>query len=431
MKPIFAIGSAVAAIALATTPVHSELIESGAVRASIAAASAPVADSVERYYAANGNRLIWLGSGEDSAMLVADRLEHADLDGFGEGPARARDIREALARASTPAGRLEADKVVSMAWTRYIRALGAPINGVIYGDQRVTPRPKPVERILADAASAHAGSRYIREASTGNALYERMRSAAIATYDAKGQRTPGRVLANLSRLRALPAEGRFVLVDTASQQLMMYQDGRLVDSMKVVVGKPKYATPMISSVIYYAAVNPYWHVPDHLVRETIAPRAAKLGDSYLKRQGYEVVSEWNDNARVVPASEVNWKDAAAGRTEVKIRQLPGPTNAMGKIKFYFANGEGIYLHDTPDKSLFAKADRTLSNGCIRLEDAPGLARFLMGNMPRTDGNAPEQLVKLDKGVPVFVTYLTVAEQGGELNYTADVYNRDGSATAMN
>ena len=114
-----------------------------------------------------------------------------------------------------------------------------------------------------------------------------------------------------------------------------------------------------------------------------------------------------------------------------MRQLPGPSNAMGKIKFYFANGEGIYLHDTPNKDLFAKADRTLSNGCVRLEDAPRLARFLMGGMPKGGEGSPEQIVKLDKGVPVFVTYLTVAETGGQLNYTADVYGRDGLTTAMN
>lgn len=431
MKPILKIGLASALALLATTPVTAELIADGAVRASIEAANAPVADSVERYYNANGNRLIWLDRGSDAANLIAARLDHADLDGFGEGPARASEIRAALANAGTPAGRLAADKIISKAWTRYVRALDAPINGVIYGDQRVTPAPKPVERILSDASRASSDIDYVRGEAMGNAVYENMRSAAVATYDNKGQRTPTRVLANLSRVRALPAAGRFVLVDTATQRLMMYKDGQLVDSMKVVVGKPQYATPMISSMIYYAAVNPYWHVPNHLVVDTIAPRAAKLGDAYLKRQGYEVVSEWDDNASVVPASQVDWKAVAAGRAEAKVRQLPGPSNAMGKIKFYFANGEGIYMHDTPNKELFAKADRTLSNGCVRLEDAPRLARFLMGSMPHPAANSPEQIVKLDAGVPVFVTYLTVAEQNGQLTNVADVYNRDGAATAMN
>lgn len=431
MKPIVRIGLASALALLATTPVYAEMVANGAVRASIAAASAPVADNVERYYQANGNRMIWLDKGNEAAMLVADRLEHADLDGFGEGPARAAEIRKALASARTPAEMFEADKLVSKAWTRYVRALGAPINGVIYGDQRVTPRPKPVERILADASAARSAERYVRAEAMGNTLYERMREAAISTYEAKGTRTPSRVMTNLARVRALPAEGRFVLVDAASQRLMMYEDGREVDSMKVIVGKREYATPMISSVIYYAALNPYWHVPNHLVRDTIAPRAAKQGAAYLKQQGYEVVDEWNDNARVIPAADVDWKAAAAGQSQVKVRQLPGPSNAMGKIKFYFANGEGIYLHDTPNKDLFAKADRTLSNGCVRLEDAPRLARFLMGGMPKGGEGSPEQIVKLDKGVPVFVTYLTVAETGGQLNYTADVYGRDGLTTAMN
>ena len=113
----------------------------------------------------------------------------------------------------------------------------------------------------------------------------------------------------------------------------------------------------------------------------------------------------------------------------KIRQLPGATNSMGVVKFPFANGEGIYLHDTPDKDLFKQSQRTLSNGCVRLEDAPRLARWLMGADPRSAGPTPEQHVRLPRGVPIYITYLTASPKGESLSYVDDVYGRDSQTFA--
>ena len=99
---------------------------------------------------------------------------------------------------------------------------------------------------------------------------------------------------------------------------------------------------------------------------------------------------------------------------------------MGEIKFGFANKAGIYLHDSPEKDLFAKTDRDLSNGCIRLQDAQRLGRWLMGAQPETASNAPEQSVPLPSPVPVFVTYLTAQADGGQLSLVNDIYGRDSS-----
>jgi murein L,D-transpeptidase YcbB/YkuD len=232
------------------------------------------------------------------------------------------------------------------------------------------------------------------------------------------------LLANLERARAIPAEGRFILVDAAAQRLWMYEDGRVADSMKVIVGKPKYATPMIASMIHYATLNPYWHVPDHLVRELVAANVVKQGTSYLKARGYEVVTDYSASAQVLSPSSVDWKAVAAGTAMVKIRQLPGATNSMGTIKFPFANGEGIYLHDTPDKDLFNQAQRTLSNGCVRLEDAARLERWLLGGAMPAAVAAPEQHIRLPRGVPVYITYLTATPSGASLSYVDDIYGRD-------
>jgi murein L,D-transpeptidase YcbB/YkuD len=164
-----------------------------------------------------------------------------------------------------------------------------------------------------------------------------------------------------------------------------------------------------------------------LVREIVAANVVKHGVGYLKTQGYQVVADYNDDAEVLPPASVDWKAVAAGTAIVKIRQLPGATNSMGKVKFPFANGEGIYMHDTPDKALFAKEQRTLSNGCVRLEDAARMERWLLGGIP--SASAPEQHVRLQQSVPIFITYLTANPTGENLSYVDDVYGRDAPAQA--
>jgi len=153
----------------------------------------------------------------------------------------------------------------------------------------------------------------------------------------------------------------------------------------------------------------------------------KQGEGYLKKNGYEVVSDWNAT-QILPASSVDWKGAADGTVHVKIRQLPGATNSMGKLKYNFANPEGIYLHDTPNKALFAQNNRALSNGCIRLEDAKRLGRWLLGRDPVAPSAAPEQHVSLPQGIPVYVTYLTAQPHIGEQALVRDVYGWDARST---
>ena len=204
----------------------------------------------------------------------------------------------------------------------------------------------------------------------------------------------------------------------------MFEDGRPVDSMKIIVGTKELATPLIASMMFYVTYNPYWHAPDHLVRKTIAPTYLRQGVKYLKSHGYHVIDEWSASANEVDAGTVDWKAAAAGTTHLLIRQDPGPLNSMGDLKFPFENPEGIYLHDTPSKDLFAKEVRNLSNGCVRLEDARRLGRWLLGQEPVAPGTDPETAVKLPKGVPIILTYLTAHVTDGKLAYLPDIYGWD-------
>ncbi len=214
--------------------------------------------------------------------------------------------------------------------------------------------------------------------------------------------------------------------------MTMFENGVPVDSMKIIVGKSKYATPLIASYISYVTLNPYWDSPDHLVKEAIAPNVLRQGFGYMKAKGYEVMADWSPTAAVVPNDKVDWKAVAAGKTQIRIRQKPGPENFMATMKIPFVNDDDIYLHDTPTKSLFAKTDRTLSNGCVRLEAAPRFARWLLlGRDPVAAApDLPEQHVKLPQSVPVYLTYLTAQPMNGKLTYLADVYGLDKVSTKV-
>lgn len=208
----------------------------------------------------------------------------------------------------------------------------------------------------------------------------------------------------------IPTSGRYVLVDAASARLFMIEDGRVRDSMRVIVGKPDAATPALRSTIFYATFNPYWNVPPDLAQKLIAPKVVKEGITYLIDRNYEVVTMFGPSAQVLAPDSVDWAKVAAGEVEVNVRQRPGPANSMGQVKFDLAYVESIYLHDTPKKDLFALADRNLSNGCVRLEDAPRLARWLLGDEPPPPPNAPEQHVQLERAVPVTIAYLDAKSQ---------------------
>jgi murein L,D-transpeptidase YcbB/YkuD len=287
-------------------------------------------------------------------------------------------------------------------------------------------------QILAKTSSAPSLSAYVRSVSQVNPLYAQLRDAAWAAMQSGDGGLDPRVLTSLDRARDMPFQHKYVMVDTASARLFMIEDGRIVDSMKVAVGKPgaKTQTPMLASTIYYATLNPYWHVGPELVRSLIAKNVLEQGVGYLQRQGYQVMpADPNDDSLLDP-TKVDWHAVADGSLQVRVRQLPGPANSMGHVKFGFPNAYDIYLHDTPVKELFAQDDRTISHGCIRLQDAETLARWMLGRDPNAASNAPEQNVQLPTPVPIYVTYLTAQAQNGQLSFVDDIYGRDAQVAAL-
>lgn len=252
--------------------------------------------------------------------------------------------------------------------------------------------------------------------------------AGAMTIDAlnEGPERYDRLLAlNLERARLLPGPWtRHVVVDAASARLYYYSKGAMDGTMKVVAGAKESPTPLMAGMIRYATLNPYWNIPTDLVERKVAPKI--LAGGSLKGMRYEALTDWSTNATPLAQSAIDWQAVANGQSEVRVRQLPGGGNAMGRIKFMFPNDLGIYLHDTPQRDLFAKEDRHYSNGCVRLEDAQRLGRWFFGKTPTADSDAPEQHEPLPQPVPVYLTYLTAVPTATGVQFLPDVYGRDGN-----
>ena len=307
-----------------------------------------------------------------------------------------------------------------------MRALKRPLTSVDYGDPTLAPKAPSATVALGDAAAAPSLAVYVDKIAAVNSFYSTLRETAIAD----GAADDPHVKATLDRLRLIPASGRAIVVDIASARLWMVDDGKVSDSMKVIVGKTTSPTPLLAGTINYVTFNPYWHILDEVARRKVAPIVIKRGVSYLKAARYETVASWSDSTPVDPSS-IDWKAVAAGDAHAFIRQRPGVNNMMGAMKFSFANDQDIFLHDTPHKNLFDKNQRTLSLGCVRLEHAAQLGKWLLGKDAAPPSDAPELHVQIDRGVPVFLTYFSAKVDDGKLAFADDFYKLDpASATAQ-
>ena len=391
----------------------------------------PGATAVSAYYDTYSSKPIWFRGGANEAAInrLVAILQRAPFDGFAEGPQLAAQVQAAAAqaRSGNQADVTAAERTLSAAWVQYVQAIKRPTRGMIYAYPVLQPQGTSADAILLTTAAAPSLEQYLVTTSNVNAIYAQLRDTAWAAAQAGGNLTPDpRLLANLDRVRSLPATGRFLLVDAGSSMLTLYQDGQRVDSMKVITGTSELPTPLIASYMYYITYNPYWHAPDHLVRKTIAPNFLHGGMTYLKSHGYHVIADWSEHPTMIDPGTVDWKGAAAGTVHLKIQQDPGPLNSMGILKFPFPNQQDIYLHDTPDHAKFNLANRNLSNGCVRVEDARRLGTWLLGHEPVSPGSTPETRVQLPRPTPIYLTYITAQVRDGKIAYLPDIYGWDRS-----
>ena len=423
VKKLSCLAISACALAIASPPAAQAAAADGQ------SAAVSTATAVASFYDKWQSHSIWYRGGANAAAIaqLSAILQRAPFDGFAAGPQLAAQVQAAAARANSgaPADIQNAEQVLSSAWVQYVQAIKKPTKGMIYAYPVLEPQGDRADQILLTTASAPSLPSFLAGTSDVNAIYKQLRDTAWAQAQASGNMTPDpRLLANLDRVRSLPAKGRFLLVDSGSSMLTLYQDGQRIDSMKVITGTEELPTPLIASYMYYITYNPYWHAPDHLVRKTIAPNFLRGGMSYLTSHGYNVIEDWSEKPTIIDPKSVDWKAAAAGKLHLKIQQDPGPLNSMGILKFPFPNPEDIYLHDTPDHAKFAKANRNLSNGCVRVEDAKRLGSWLLGHEPVSPGSTPELRVQLPRPTPIYLTYITAQVDGGRISYLPDLYGWD-------
>jgi murein L,D-transpeptidase YcbB/YkuD len=229
----------------------------------------------------------------------------------------------------------------------------------------------------------------------------------IAALNVPARARAAQIRANLERLRWLPREVPATRIDvnSAAGTFQMYEGGRPSLAMRVAAGKPGDETPILVSKIDTVVLNPTWNVPPEIAADELEPK----GEAYLAAHNFE-----HDGDRLV--------------------QQPGPGNSLGRVKFLFDNPYQVYLHDTPAKAAFAKAQRQVSHGCVRLERAIDLAKHLLG---RENGWAPEQVdevlagqdtrsVALKAPLPVRIMYATAFIEGDQISFRNDAYGWDAA-----
>jgi murein L,D-transpeptidase YcbB/YkuD len=421
--------TALAALLIAASPLPVIAATPAVAQVKVQAPSQTVAD----FYKARRDAPLWLApAAGDSAEQLLSLLNTAGLDGLDPAKYHVAELRQALnaARSGKRKQVVEADKALSAAFVSYVDDLRRdPGVGVTYVDPDLRPSPPSPLALLLTAAAQPSLPDYVSGLGWMHPIYGELRQA-LAKHGYSTDREHQLLELNLQRARALPAGNqRYVVVNAAQQRLYMYENGKPVDSMVVVVGKPKWPTPMLTAYIRYAALNPYWYVPPDLAGEDVAQYVVKQGLKYLDDYGYEVVDDWTPNPKIIDPKTVDWQGVLDGKVQVMIRQKPGLKNFMGRMKFMFPNQFGVYLHDNPRRELFLKSSRYFSGGCVRLEDASRLGRWLFGHDLDWQSAGTEQPVMLQQPVPVYITYLTAMPDGQAIAYYDDVYGRDGPKLA--
>ena len=386
-----------------------------------------ISAEVASFYRARGGAPLWFSpKSGNAAQQLLTLLGTARADNLNPNRYNVKGVARAI-QAAQRGDVARSEQVLSQAFVAFARDVRHDPGGVIYVDPELKPTPPSAAALLGQAAAAGNLADYVENEGWMSPIYGKLR-LALASRLYRSERERQLLALNLERARALPAgNGRYVIVNAPAARLYMYENGQVVDSMRVVAGRPDpiAQTPMMNAFIRYVALNPYWNSPADITAKKLVPTILKEGRAYFTKRGYELLSDWGDHPRILDPMSIDWRAVQAGRIQARLRQKPGPANSMGKMKFMFPNSQGIWLHDTPEQEKIDEAARLQSNGCVRLEAAPRLLNWLFnGRPPKAKGAKPEQKVNLPQLVPIYLTYLTAVPSGTSIVYFDDFYGKD-------
>jgi murein L,D-transpeptidase YcbB/YkuD len=241
------------------------------------------------------------------------------------------------------------------------------------------------------------------------------------------------IIANMERWRWMPRDlgGFHVAVNVPEFMVRVRRDGKVMHETRVVVGTPANPTPLFSHSMDHLVVNPFWNVPTSILKNEMLSEIQADPSGYFARRGYQVLAQAGGAMRVVDPASINWWAVKPG--SVRVRQVPGDDNALGRIKFMFPNQHSVYLHDTPSKKLFQRDFRAYSHGCVRVDNPLEFADAILAvgapdwNSKRLEKlyGGPERRINLAKPIPVHLAYFTASvEPDGAVRWFDDIYGFD-------
>ncbi|CAG0956272.1 MAG: L,D-transpeptidase family protein [Rhizobiaceae bacterium] len=253
------------------------------------------------------------------------------------------------------------------------------------------------------------------------------------TYAAMNVSAPvrlGQLETNLVRLRSMSGflGDRYVMVNVPAAQIEAVENGRIALRHTAIVGKVDRQTPILNSKINEIIINPYWNAPESIVRKDIIPLMRK-NPQYLTENNIRILGP---NGTEVDPATIDWNTEDAAK--FRFRQDPGSGNAMASVKINFPSPENVYMHDTPQQSLFSKLMRFDSSGCVRVQNVRDLVTWLLRDTPGWNRQRFEQTIKsgesvpvqIPNPVPVYFTYISAWSTGDAVvHFRDDIYGRDG------
>jgi murein L,D-transpeptidase YcbB/YkuD len=394
--------------------------QSNDVASAVQANAAAIIDGglTNRFYQQRGNALAWNGRAAETRQALTV-LEHAAEEGLDPERYHVALNGDAVTR----------DVALSAGLLRYMNDLSVGRNDLqrLDADVALPVRAFDAPQVLEQALRAGNLPLVLAGLAPRHGDYVFLKVALARTPEGPAHDT---IAANMERWRWLPAvlEPNRIVINAADAQLQLWLAGKPVLTSRVIVGRPGNPTPILRAEGAGVTVNPPWTVPHSIAVKEILPKL-KANRAYLASQDMVLLNGPADDPQGL---HVNWRAIRAGSFPYRIQQHPGPRNALGRVKIELPNRFDVYLHDTPGKAAFARPNRAVSHGCVRVEQILPLASYALSGDLRTMEQITQAIdagetkfLPLRATLPVYFLYWTAfADDGGQLQLRPDLYGRD-------